>query len=355
MLLQARTEEFYRKLVPELSRFSPGERFYSTRELVRRFKISYRVVAAVAERMEAEGLLVRRLRSGLYVHSATPSRSVAFFYVDWPNQHVRRQVQLLKAALKQLGNYQFSALSYRYQDNLLTQIKSCTADLIVLACPSREFSDEELILLIRNKTNIVVSDRDLRGISLNCFYLNAAYAAPMALTLYRRHNHPRLGVLLAEPPSGGALMLYQNFLDAVPFRGCNAVPIACHTEDGDYSAERAYEAMTAHLERFGLNFTALFIISGGAASGVLRAFYEHEIKVPEQVNIIAFGNPEETRFLTPPIPTIADDENEMARRKAAAIDHYLRSPEKIPFCVESKPVLYDHRKVTHQPAKGVLQ
>ena len=150
-------------------------------------------------------------------------------------------------------------------------------------------------------------------------------------------------------------MLYQNFLDAVPFRGCNAVPIACHTEDGDYSAERAYEAMTAHLERFGLNFTALFIISGGAASGVLRAFYEHEIKVPEQVNIIAFGNPEETRFLTPPISTIADDENEMARRKAAAIDHYLRSPEKIPFCVESKPVLYDHRKVTHQPAKGVLQ
>ena len=148
---------------------------------------------------------------------------------------------------------------------------------------------------------------------------------------------------------------YQNFLDAVPFRGCNAVPIACHTEDGDYSAEKAYEAMTAHLERFGLNFTALFIISGGAASGVLRAFYEHEIKVPEQVNIIAFGNPEETRFLTPPIPTIADDENEMARRKAAAIDHYLRSPEKIPFCVESKPVLYDHRKVTHQPAKGVSQ
>ena len=312
-------------------------------------------MAAVAERMEAEGLLVRRLRSGLYVHSATPSRSVAFFYVDWPNQHVRRQVQLLKAALKQLGNYQFSALSYRYQDNLLTQIKSCTADLIVLACPSREFSDEELILLIRNKTNIVVSDRDLRGISLNCFYLNAAYAAQMALTLFRRHNHTRLGVLLAEPPSGGALMLYQNFLDAVPFRGCNAVPIACHTEDGDYSAEKAYEAMTAHLERFGLNFTALFIISGGAASGVLRAFYEHEIKVPEQVSIIAFGNPEETRFLTPPIPTIADDENEMARRKAAAIDHYLRSPEKIPFCVESKPVLYDHRKVTHQPAKGVLQ
>ena len=65
MLLQARTDEFYRKLVPELSRFSPGERFYSTRELVRRFKISYRVVAAVAERMEAEGLLVRRLRRGL--------------------------------------------------------------------------------------------------------------------------------------------------------------------------------------------------------------------------------------------------------------------------------------------------
>ena len=151
MLLQARTEEFYRKLVPELSRFSPGERFYSTRELVRRFKISYRVVAAVAERMEAEGLLVRRLRSGLYVHSATPSRSVAFFYVDWPNQHVRRQVQLLKAALKQLGNYQFSALSYRYQDNLLTQIKSCTADLIVLACPSREFSDEELTRAIAER------------------------------------------------------------------------------------------------------------------------------------------------------------------------------------------------------------
>ena len=355
MLLQTRSEEFYRKLVPELSRFSPGERFYSTRELVRRFKISYRVVAAVVERMEAEGMLVRRKRSGLYVHGVTPGRSIAFFYVDWPDQHVRRQVQLLETSLKQLGNYQFAGLAFRYQDNLLTQLKSCKADLIVLAWPPREFSDEELITLIRSRRNIVVSDRDLRAFPLNCFYLNATYAAHMALTQFRRHGHTRIGVLLAEPPSGGALMLYQDFLNVVPFFGCEAVVIACRTESGDYSAERAYEAMTGHLKQFGLNFTALFIISGGAASGVLRAFYEYEVQVPDQVNVIAFGNPEATRFLTPPIPTIADDEDEMARRKAAAIDHYIRSSEKSPFYVESKPVLYEHRMVFNQSEKGVLQ
>lgn len=64
MILQERSEQLYIKLSRELKRFSPGKRFHTIRHIERKFGVSYRVADVTLDRLEKEGLLERRDRSG---------------------------------------------------------------------------------------------------------------------------------------------------------------------------------------------------------------------------------------------------------------------------------------------------
>ena len=345
MLLLERAEQFYRQLNTELKRFSPGDRFHTVREMVREFDVSYRVVMAVITRLEREGMLERRNRSGLYVRTTVPRRSVAFFYIDWPDGHPRRIAENFGHALQELGDYDFIALPCNYQSELIPQLEACPSDVIITGWPMRVVSPAELIWMGQFQKTLVICDRVLRDISHHCFYANNGYVAQLALNCFRRNGHRRIGVLLAEPPFGGNNMIYRSFLSFAPLHGCKPVPIECHAVSGNYSPEQAHRALSEHLDRFGLDFTGLFVISGYAAQGVLRSFFERGLSVPEAVSIITFGNPETTAYLTPPLTTIADCEEEMARLKAAAVHRYLCDPASGPITVESKAIIYEHGSV----------
>ncbi len=345
MLLQERAEDFYARLNGELKRFSTGDRFYSIREMGRKFGVSYRVVTAVLNRMETEGILERRDRSGLYIRSTRARRTVTYFYVDWPSKHAQLLADNFGKALKELDDYDFSALPFSYQSPLLPQLENCTADLIISDWPSAQIKENELKWLSTFSKPLIFCDRDLRDTRLHCFYSNNGYAALLALSCFRRNGHSRLGVLLAEPPSGGYRTIYRNFIDFARLFSDEVIPILCESESGNYSPERAHHALGQHLDQHGLNFTGLFIISGSSAQGALLALYEHGISVPDDLSIIAFGNPEETAFFTPPLTTIGGREAEAARDKAAAVHRYFNDPSSGSIAVEYKAALIERKSV----------
>lgn len=331
MLLRRKTDQFYAKLRAELKRFLPGERFFTVRSLVADFGVSYRVVMATIARLEQEGLLERRDRSGLYVKAASHECFVAYFYIDWPSGHPRRLAENFAAALQELGDYPVTILPYNYQQDLIPQLESCPADVIVAEWPSRSIRRDELVRLAQFPRTLIVCDHDLRDFSLHSFGSNRSSDALLALRSFHRNGHRRIGLLLAEPPVGRPRTIYEAFLDFAPLCDCEAIPIECHTETGNFSPEQAYQALNQHLEQFGLNFTALLIISGTAGAGVLRAFREYAIPVPQAVSIIAVGNSAETARFHPPLTTIDIDECKAARVKAAALLRYLRNPASGPI------------------------
>ena len=345
MILQERSEQLYIKLSRELKRFSPGKRFHTIRHIERKFGVSYRVADVTLDRLEKEGLLERRDRSGLYVRSTAPCRSVAFFYIDWPGGHQRFIAEQFGRALLALGHYDFSALPYNYQSDLIPQLEACPADLLVVFWPPRPLSSQELVWLGQFSRPLVLCDLNLRDISHHCFFVNSGYVCTLALTRFRNNGHRRIGILLAEPPFGENWAIHHDFLTFAPLYDCVPVPIECRPESGNFSPELAYLAMMKHLDRFGLNFTGLFVISGHAAQGVQRALNEHGISVPGDLSVIAFGNPEFTAYFTPPLTTIADDENAMAVQKADAVHRYLQNPASGPIIVESRAIVYEHQSV----------
>ncbi|MFB9179518.1 LacI family DNA-binding transcriptional regulator [Dactylosporangium sucinum] len=86
---------------------------------------------------------------------------------------------------------------------------------------------------------------------------------------------------------------------------------------GDWSARSGYSAGIELAARD--DVTAVFAGNDQMALGMMRAFHEHGIRVPDDVSIVGFDDIPEAEFLSPPLTTIRQDFDEVGRRCIAAL------------------------------------
>lgn len=87
---------------------------------------------------------------------------------------------------------------------------------------------------------------------------------------------------------------------------------------GDWSARSGYEAGLLLSAQPGVS--AVFAANDQMALGLLRAFAERGIRVPEDVSVVGFDDIPEAAYLSPPLTTIRQDFDEVGRRSM----HLLR-------------------------------
>jgi DNA-binding LacI/PurR family transcriptional regulator len=81
---------------------------------------------------------------------------------------------------------------------------------------------------------------------------------------------------------------------------------------GDWSAESGYRAGLELADN--AEVTAVFAANDQMALGVLHAFYERGVRVPDDVSIVGFDNIPESAFLIPSLTTVHQDFDEVGRR-----------------------------------------
>ncbi|MEW9552361.1 LacI family DNA-binding transcriptional regulator [Nonomuraea sp. NPDC050783] len=86
---------------------------------------------------------------------------------------------------------------------------------------------------------------------------------------------------------------------------------------GDWSAESGYQAGLELAERQGV--TAVFAANDHMALGLLRAFNERGIRVPEDVSVVGFDDIPEAGYLIPPLTTVRPDHEEVGRRSVETL------------------------------------
>ncbi|MCM6762374.1 LacI family DNA-binding transcriptional regulator [Rathayibacter sp. ZW T2_19] len=86
---------------------------------------------------------------------------------------------------------------------------------------------------------------------------------------------------------------------------------------GDWSAERGHR-VGLELSRF-LDFTAVFAANDQMALGLLSAFHERGIRVPEDVSVIGYDDIPEAAFYWPPLTSVRQDFAELGRRCMATL------------------------------------
>jgi DNA-binding LacI/PurR family transcriptional regulator len=93
---------------------------------------------------------------------------------------------------------------------------------------------------------------------------------------------------------------------------------------GDWSARSGYIA-GQKLAKARNGVTAVFAANDSMALGVLRAFHEAGIRVPEDVSIVGFDDIPEAAYFTPPLTTVRQDFDEMGSRSVRLLLEMLET------------------------------
>ncbi|WP_425566928.1 LacI family DNA-binding transcriptional regulator [Sphaerisporangium flaviroseum] len=104
---------------------------------------------------------------------------------------------------------------------------------------------------------------------------------------------------------------------------------------GDWSPRSGYVA-GRRLAAMAEQVTAVFVANDQMALGVLRAFTEEGVKVPEQISIVGFDDIPESEFFSPPLTTIRQDFGAVGR---GSIEVLLRQIETGQACERERLVV----------------
>jgi DNA-binding LacI/PurR family transcriptional regulator len=90
---------------------------------------------------------------------------------------------------------------------------------------------------------------------------------------------------------------------------------------GDWSADSGYRAGNVLRSRIqsGEDVTAVFVANDQMSLGLMRAFHEGGIRVPDDVSIVGFDDTPEAGYFVPPLTTIRQDFVAIGRRCVATL------------------------------------
>jgi DNA-binding LacI/PurR family transcriptional regulator len=118
---------------------------------------------------------------------------------------------------------------------------------------------------------------------------------------------------------------------------------------GDWSAESGYAA-GRRLARAG-KATAVVAANDQMALGVIRAYADEGLRVPQDVSVIGFDDMLESRHFVPRLTTIRQDFPEIGRQAVRAL-HDRMDPSHSPEPVAPVPTVFIERESTSVPHSG---
>lgn len=108
---------------------------------------------------------------------------------------------------------------------------------------------------------------------------------------------------------------------------CAARGIAAEVVAGDWSAASGYAAGKALISSSAGTSTAIFSANDDMALGLLAAFNEAEVRVPEDISLIGFDDIPEAAYFSPALTTVHQDFTTLGHRVVEAAAALMRGDE----------------------------
>jgi DNA-binding LacI/PurR family transcriptional regulator len=171
-------------------------------------------------------------------------------------------------------------------------------------------------------------------------------ATKQAVQFLIHQGHRKIACLTGPPDWTPTSLRYRGWRDALVENGLVHGPCV----QGDWSPRSGYDAACSLLKTRQGTFTALVAQNDLMAFGVLHAFHEHGIRVPQDVSVIGCDDMTESSFTMPPLTTIKQD---FAAIGLAAVNNLLAAAAKEEY---NKSILLECplvvRESTASPFKG---
>ena len=341
------------ELKKEAAALPPNSRFHPIRKLMTRFNTSQRTIEQVMQKLIAENVVIRRPGDGYFTRNLSPRRLLHYrlLYPKWPSESFKRFEAEWRAFAERSGEFLFSSRTLDRSDEFFRTFPVDDCDAVLIMPPSGPISRDGLRYISSLPIPAVIIDHEVADIGLSMVSGNAAAGGAIAAAHLINHGHRKLAMLVTEPHGDGLDMRCQGFTDFARLTGVSVEVIDVGIESWSNPDRRAYNCLGAYLDRNGLDFTGLFIISAHTALEVYKVFGDRGICIPDDVSIVAHDELPSNKFMSPPLDSIEMNHSGVIKKVHDELRKILNR-EKPFFHIRLTPSLIERQSVRQIAVKA---
>lgn len=200
--------------------------------------------------------------------------------------------------------------------NVMLRERSVDAAVIF----DNNIADDEINRFAKRQP-IVVLDRVLEGKNIyHTMIENEALVYDFVLNVIEQKGYKKISYLSGPDDSFNNQERYKGFLKALNKKGLKPFDYL----NGDFTIDKGYEiGLKLHKENRVPDF--IYCANDELAIGLIKAFNEKHVRMPEEVGIAGFDGIQLTDYVTPKLTTIAIDHFEWGRQIAGFLTRVLNN------------------------------
>lgn len=315
-----------------------GDKLPSVRTLMRRFRVSQHTVTSALRLLEEEGLISRRLGSGIYANQANRPVTICFCRPQTANaQDDLREGALRNACVKRGWHLHIERFDPLHVDLFVDEVP---ADAFVLPPEMISFHSPLVNRLSSNATPIVILGRDTSSVQLDFVTGDDAPVIREFVQGLLQRGHRQIAYLDSEPPFYEVKKRVDYFLDVCQMLQIEFYPVLnTGAEYGLNSVAQAETFLRQYLKNLGnkpLPFTALLTGSMAGSIPAPIVFHEAGFKIPQDLSLCCIGSDPRAQYAIPPIANSTTHHVELSDAALEIIEKRLAG-DKSPLLFKTVP------------------
>lgn len=338
-----RPEELYQILRQDLENFAPGSKFYSVREIMRKYSCNLRVVNGAISKLKEKKLIHCEPHVGMFnaMRESSRKRHLLYLAPDWPSRMLQKNRLDLQEEVARSKHWLFQSRLYDAENNL-PLVPAIGLDAICINKPS--VLDKRHLMWLQHITlPLVLTDCRVGDISISSVNVMDEFAGFLLAKYLFDRGHRRILLFNAEPVNSSIALRKQGMRNFASLSGIRLVELDCKVQLGEYAVRKAYETLSSYLAETHGSFTALAAMSSGCIPGIYRALGENGLKIPDDVSVAGCDYADDYDYVTPMLSGIGV-EGSFAEAVLDGLDAVLDGKVKH-FHTELRPYIMERNSV----------
>ncbi len=276
----------------------------SAQKLAEDTGVSYLTARHAIRKLIEEKVLIRQKTGRLSIRCSTtsPKRKLNVVYIRPAMGDFSIWDYSLRQTAEEL-NCGYRTISYTHEDDpLITESLKGDFDLIFLWY--HHTNNIFIEKLKKNSERLIIMFHDLTEHGIRCVDGPPPETVSSLIEHLYKLGHRRIDCFNSQPISPTVEKRIELWRSSLEEFGCRG-ELHNHPVPLSFPAVYAYEKMNEILENGHFQATAIFSTTTDTAQGIIRSCHEHGARVPEDISVCSFGNPEKAMLSIPTI-TIVD-------------------------------------------------
>ena len=315
-----KSDTLYSELWETLTKLSPGERFPSVREIMKRYGVSQLTVDKAVSKLREDGYLHQVTGKGLFASDqvARFSRTILPTYMlavpQWPSANIDILEQTVAAVRQEFPDHRLLIHRFNAANTIPPQLPLMEENVVgvVILPAGGALGIDEVRTLTSLPVPAVILGRHLNSFGISSVGSDDIFAGQLATHYLAQQGHRKIGVLLSEPHNLIIMERVKTILDYAELHRLETQVIDCEVKSGELAVDKAYHKFLQVIAD-GFTFTALLGISGDSMQGAVNACLNRGIAIPDQLSMVAIGVETITETFHPPLTTVAVHFNQQVK------------------------------------------